>query len=128
MQLPAAHLVNSVLFEYAPQIVDRIRERGDEFVGHGRTNAKRQGELAEADEKALIDEATEAISHHAGAPPKGWLSPWISESHVTPDLLKEAGYTYDMNWPCDDQPIWMRTRAGPLLSVPYPMEINDPRH
>ena len=25
----------------------------------------------------------------------------------------------------DDQPIWFRTRSGPLLSVPYPAELND---
>ena len=25
----------------------------------------------------------------------------------------------------DDQPIWFRTRSGPLLSVPYPVELND---
>ena len=30
-----------------------------------------------------------------------------------------------MNWPFDDQPIWMRTRTGPLLYVPYSTEIND---
>jgi allantoinase len=47
------------------------------------------------------------------------------ESNVTPDLLKEAGYTHLLDWPLDDQPIWMQTRAGPLLSVPYPMELND---
>ena len=44
---------------------------------------------------------------------------------MTPDLLKEAGYRYVMDWPIDDQPIWMRTRAGPILSVPYPTELND---
>ena len=53
------------------------------------------------------------------------MGPWISESLTTPDLLKEAGYRYIMDWPCDDQPFWMRTRAGPLLSVPYPIETND---
>ena len=41
------------------------------------------------------------------------------------DLLKEAGYEYIMDWPHDDQPIWMRTRSGPILSVPYPAELND---
>jgi hypothetical protein len=25
----------------------------------------------------------------------------------------------------DDQPVWMKTRSGPLLSVPYPHEVND---
>lgn len=30
-----------------------------------------------------------------------------------------------MDWPVDDQPIWMATRAGPILSVPYSVELND---
>jgi hypothetical protein len=30
-----------------------------------------------------------------------------------------------MDWPADDQPFWMKTRAGRILSVPYPIEIND---
>jgi allantoinase len=53
------------------------------------------------------------------------MGPWIAETPRTPDLLKEAGYNYIMDWPADDQPFWMRTRAGPLLSIPYPIEIND---
>jgi hypothetical protein len=53
------------------------------------------------------------------------MGPWISESTVTPDLLTEAGYDFVMDWPADDQPFWMRTRAGPLMSVPYPIEVND---
>ena len=57
--------------------------------------------------------------------PAGWLGPWIAESSVTLDLLKEAGYRYVLDWPCDDQPIWMETRSGPLLSMPYPLETND---
>jgi len=127
--LPASHLVNSTVYDYAPQIMDRVRARGDEMVGHGRTNSERQGVMPEEEEAALIREARDAIAHHEGTPPKGWLSPWISESTTTPDLLKESGFTYLMNWPCDDQPFWMRTRAGPILSVPYPIEINDsPAH
>jgi len=31
----------------------------------------------------------------------------------------------DFDWPCDDQPIWMRTRSGPILLVSYPVELND---
>jgi len=33
-----------------------------------------------------------------------------------------------MDWPMDDQPVWLRTRAGPLLSIPYPIELNDSQH
>ena len=46
---------------------------------------------------------------------------------MTLDLLKEAGYRYVMDWTMDDQPIWMQTRAGPILSLPYPIEVNDTR-
>lgn len=125
LQLPACHLVNSAVYDYAPAIFERIRHRGDEIVGHGRTNSERQGDLDEEDEHTLIHEATEVINRHEGRPPAGWMGPWISESLVTPDLLKEAGYRYMMDWPCDDQPIWMDTRAGRILSIPYPVEIND---
>ena len=30
-----------------------------------------------------------------------------------------------MDWPADDQPFWMKTRRGRILSVPYPVELND---
>jgi hypothetical protein len=30
-----------------------------------------------------------------------------------------------MDWPADDQPFWMSTRAGPILSIPYSVELND---
>ena len=54
--------------------------------------------------------------------------PGALESGVTPDLLKEAGYTRLLDWPLDDQPMWMKTRAGPILSIPYPIEMNDASH
>lgn len=65
------------------------------------------------------------LARLSGKPPQGWLGPYLAQSKVTLDLLKEAGYGYVMDWPADDQPFWMRTRAGPILSVPYPLELND---
>ena len=79
----------------------------------------------EQDEARAIKECTEIIEKYVGVRPTGWMGPGALESNITPDLLKEAGYTHLLDWPFDDQPIWMQTRAGPLLSVPYPMELND---
>ncbi|WP_191084450.1 polysaccharide deacetylase family protein [Roseococcus microcysteis] len=125
LSLPATVLLNSAMYGYAPDLVAAHRARGDEIAGHGRTNSERQSVLPEAEEAALIAESTAAITQHEGAPPRGWLSPWIAESRVTPDLLAEAGYRYTLNWCMDDQPVWMRTRAGRLLAIPYPQEAND---
>ena len=125
LDLPACHLMNTSIYDYAPEIPERIRERGDEIIGHGRTNSEQQADYNENDERALIADVVSAFNKHEGHGPDGWMGPWISESAVTPDLLKEAGCRYIMDWPCDDQPIWMKTRSGPILSVPYHIEIND---
>ncbi len=125
LKLPATILLNSAMYDYAPELVAAHRARGDEIAGHGRTNSERQSVLPEAEERALIAESTAAIARHEGTPPRGWLSPWIAESRATPDLLAEAGYAYTLNWCADDAPIWMRTRGGRMLAVPYPQELND---
>jgi peptidoglycan/xylan/chitin deacetylase (PgdA/CDA1 family) len=126
LNIPMAALVNSALYDYAPGLIAAHRTRGDEIVGHGRTNAERQGTLDEAAERALIHEATSRLSKEEGRPPEGWLGPWISHSHVTPDLLAEAGYKYLLDWCMDDQPVWFRCRGERrLLAVPYPQELND---
>ena len=123
--LPAAVLLNSSILDYCPSLADAFLARGDEIIGHGRTNSERQSVLPETGEAALIAETTARIATWSGARPRGWLGPWLAQSHATPDLLREAGYQYLLDWCHDDQPVWMRTRSGPILSVPYPQEIND---
>jgi peptidoglycan/xylan/chitin deacetylase (PgdA/CDA1 family) len=122
---PATVLLNTAIYDHAPQLPAAHRARGDEIAGHGRTNSERQSTMSEAEERALIAACTAEIAAHEGGPPRGWLSPWIAESHVTPDLLQEAGYGYSLNWCHDDQPVWKRTRGGRLLAIPYPQEAND---
>ena len=124
--LPAAALINTALYDHCPELVAACVARGDEIVGHGHSNAERQGVLDEAAERALLLQCRQRIQQHSGQAPAGWLSPWISESRHTPDLLAETGYAYTLNWCHDDQPLPMRTRSSqPLWAVPYPQELND---
>ncbi len=124
---PAEAQMNTAIYEYCPDIPARLRERGDEILGHGYSNSYEQGELSEAEEAAHIKAVTETIVAQEGAAPTGWMSPWLSNSALTLDLLQEAGYRYVMDWTCDDQPIWMATRKGRILAMPYPIECNDTR-
>lgn len=124
--LPTAALINTALYQHCPELVAACVGRGDEIVGHGRTNSERQGDLSETEECALIAECRNQILEISGVAPRGWLSPWISESVTTPDLLAETGYDYTLNWCHDDQPTKMQTRTGKALwSIPYPQELND---
>ncbi len=125
--LPLEAQVNAAAYEHCPDIPQALRARGHEIVAHGMTNSDAQDDLDEAGEAALIKQTTDIIASHEGAPPAGWMSPWLAETGVTLDLLKEAGYRYVLDWHCDDQPIWLATRAGPILAIPYPIELNDNR-
>ena len=126
LELPSAALINTALYDHCPELIAACVARGDELVGHGHTNAERQGGWDEASERALLQSCRERMQSHSGQAPSGWLSPWISESRLTPDLLAETGYRYTLNWCHDDQPIPMATRSGATLwSVPYPQELND---
>lgn len=126
LALPSAALINTALYDHCPELVAACVERGDEIVGHGHTNAERQGAFDEHAERALIVACRDTIRQRSGRSPAGWLSPWISESVATPDLLAESGYRYTLNWCHDDQPWPMRTRGdASFWSIPYPQELND---
>ena len=126
LALPTGALINTALYDHCPELVAALAARGDELVGHGHSNAERQGDLDEASERALLAGCRQRITELSGQAPAGWLSPWISESRATPDLLAETGYRYTLNWCHDDQPVRMRTSAGrDLWAVPYPQELND---
>ncbi|GHB18216.1 polysaccharide deacetylase family protein [Salinicola rhizosphaerae] len=125
LELPAGVIANSAVLDHCPALLDAFVARGDEIIAHGHTNAARQGQMTRDDERRMIVESRQRLAAHLGQPPKGWLSPWISESERTPDLLAEAGFGYTLNWAHDDRPTPMRTDHGRLWSIPYPQELND---
>lgn len=127
LDIPIEAQLNTAIYDHCPDIPEKLRARGDEILGHGMTNSDEQGHLDEAAEAHHIRAVTATITQHEGQPPTGWMSPWLSNSEVTMDLLQEAGYRYVMDWTSDDQPIWLQTRHGRILSMPYPIECNDTR-
>lgn len=125
-KIPVAVLANSAVFDVTPEVLEPFIKRGDEFVGHGRTNSERQIDMEEDYERAMLAEVRDRFVKETGQQPRGWLGPFISQSKKTPELLLETGYTYMMDWFFDEQPQWFRTDRGPILAVPYPsMELND---
>ena len=91
LAIPIEAQMNTAIYEHCPDIPARLRARGDEILGHGITNSDEQGHLDAASEAELIRTVTETIARHEGQPPVGWMSPWLSNSEVTLDLLQEAG-------------------------------------
>jgi allantoinase len=61
LQLPATILLNSLVCEHAPEVIERIKRRGDDVCAHGRTNAEAFGAFWEHDEARIIAETTETL-------------------------------------------------------------------
>lgn len=123
--IKATIALNSDVCTHYPQIVERARALGWEFLAHGDTNSRLLAGLEPEVERELIRSVLDTINEATGSPPRGWLSPALTETHNTLDLLAEAGVEYVCDWCNDDQPYVMRTSTAPLLSVPYSIELND---
>jgi allantoinase len=120
--IPAVLAINGCAIAAFPPIVDAALKRKWELIGHGFTQRNMQ---KVADERADIRATREVIAKATGKPPRGWLGPGLTETWETPDLLVEEGYDYVADWVLDDQPVWVKTRTRPIVSLPYTQECND---
>lgn len=124
-QITPTILLNTAVYDSAPQLITEIRRIGGEIVGHGVTNSDSLDRLGESDERKYLQTVAQRIMLEEGVPPLGWSSPWLTHTHNTFDLLAETGYRYLLDIRPDDQPVALKTRSGTLLAIPYSLELND---
>jgi allantoinase len=120
--LRATFAVNGSVMKSYPRVAQAALEAGWEFMGHGYIQ-RPMHHLEE--QKEEIFAAVEAIRAFSGKPPLGWESPGLTETYDTIDYLAQAGIRYVADWVLDDQPCVISTAHGPLVSVPYTVELND---
>ncbi len=122
-KLPASTSFNAGVIDAYPQAAAAMRDAGWEFIGHGMHQVATNHAIS--GEEALIAACMDKIARFTGTRPRGWLSPGLRETVDTPDLLKKHGIDYVCDWVVDDRPSWMTTTQGPLVAMPYNIEIND---
>jgi allantoinase len=121
--VPASTSFNAGVIDAYPEAAIAMREAGWEFIGHG-MHQKAMNHV-EGGEGALIRACLAKIEGFTGKKVRGWLSPGLRETVETPDLLKAEGLDYVCDWVVDDLPSYMTTKDGPLVAMPYNVEIND---
>ena len=120
--LKASFAVNGQACTTYREACEAAHAAGWDFMGHGFVQRPMH---VVADQAAAIADTMRAIADLTGRPPRGWESPGLTETDDTLDLLAEAGIEYVADWVLDEQPVPLRTRAGPIISVPYTVEVND---
>lgn len=120
--IPASAAMNAAVIDLYPQCAELAMRSGWEIIGHGVT----QRSLAREDDQAgVIATALARVEAFSGRRPRGWLGPGFGETLETPHLLRQAGIDHLYDWMVDDIPCWMKTRHGPLIAMPYALELND---
>jgi allantoinase len=114
--------VNARTCEDYTRVAEEAKRLGWEFMGH----AYDQMPIHKVeDQAAMINRSMDILERFSGKRPVGWLGPGLTQTLDTPELLVEAGVKYIGDWVYDDEPTFIRTAKGPLVTLPYTVEIND---
>jgi len=114
--------INGMVCNSYPRVARAAADAGWEFMGHGYTQMPTH---AVDDQAAMIAKTVETIHGFTGEAPCGWLGPGLTETLESVDLLHAAGIRYIGDWVLDDEPCRLRTRGGPMVAMPYSVELND---
>ena len=114
--------LNAKICETYQEVASAARDAGWEFMAHSFVQMPIQ---QIEDQRAVMRQSIDIIKAFTGKTPSGWLGPGRGQTHDTLDYATECGFTWFGDWVLDDQPFWVKTKSGPILSVPYSAEIND---
>jgi peptidoglycan/xylan/chitin deacetylase (PgdA/CDA1 family) len=114
--------VNARVCEDYPRVAEEARRQDWEFMGHGYDQMPIH---RHEDQAAMIARCLDILECTCGKRPLGWLGPGLTQTLETPDLLAAAGIKYIGDWVHDDEPTTIRTLNGPLVTLPYSVELND---
>ncbi len=114
--------INARVCQDYERVAAQARDGGWEFMGH----AWDQGPIHKIeDQRGMIHKSMDYLESFVGRRPVGWLGPGLTQTMETPELLAEAGVKYIGDWVWDDEPCEIHTEKGPLVTLPYTVELND---
>jgi allantoinase len=117
--------LNSAVLEHFPAVAGLLAGTDWDVMSHGVYNTRYASGLDIDGERAMIRDAVDTVQARIGKPVSGWLGPALTTTIHTPDLVAEAGVKYMADYLHDDEPTWVRTRAGRIVSLPYSIHLND---
>lgn len=123
--ITASISLNVAVLDHFPEIGRAMVDRGWELFSHGVYNTRYHYGMTPDQERALIRDVRDTIRRHSGQELAGWLSPALTNTPETLNVLAEEGVSYTLDLFHDDQPQPVRVRKGRLMSLPYSLQVND---
>lgn len=114
--------INAGVCDEYPPVAAAARDAGWEFMGHSFVQMPTHKLENQED---TIARSLDTCEKFTGKRPVGWLGPGLTQTWDTPEILTKHGVQYCGDYVLDDEPLVVRTQNGPLVSVPYTVELND---
>ena len=114
--------VNARTCEDYTRVTEEAKRQGWEFMGHSYDQMPMH---KWEDQPGMINRSMDILEKFTGKRPVGWLGPGLTQTLETPEYLVDAGVKYVGDWVYDDEPGVIRTARGPLVALPYTVELND---
>src|SRR5467141_1405507 len=114
--------INARVCEDYVRVAEEARREAWEFMGHAYDQMPIH---KHENQKDMINRSMDILERFTGKRPLGWLGPGLTQTYETPELLAAAGVKYIGDWVYDDEPDIIRTANGPLVTLPYTVELND---
>ena len=121
----AVFYVSGLLAERYPDLMRAISAAGHVVAAHGWTQNVIPATQSAEDEVRDLKRCLDTLTQTAGTRPLGWLSPRCTPSERTTALLGGSGFTWHADFFDTDLPYPVETPAGPVMAVPFTMEVND---
>lgn len=125
LDLPVTVAINAMAAERRPNLIEAVRSRRYEPVAHGLSATQMiTSEMSEDEERRYIVDARDRLARVWGSVPHGWLGQDYGVSPRTSRLLADAGFSYTLDWPNDEQPYWHNPERS-LIAVPSQPDWDD---
>jgi hypothetical protein len=124
-KVSAVFYVSGILAERYPELMRAIAGAGHVVAAHGWSQHIIPACQTAEDEQRDLSRCMAAIKQGTGKGASGWLSPRCTPSAHTSDLLAAAGFKWHADFFDEDLPSRRITASGPIIAVPFTMEVND---
>ncbi|WP_210259901.1 polysaccharide deacetylase family protein [Martelella sp. HB161492] len=110
--------------DHYPDIIRECNDLGWELFSHGIYNTRYFYGMTLEEQRQVVINSRETLAK-VGQRLDGWLTPAITPSIETQEILAQEGVRYTLDYFHDDQPMPLDLKSGKLITVPYSIEMND---
>jgi peptidoglycan/xylan/chitin deacetylase (PgdA/CDA1 family) len=125
--IPVTVSACAVALERNPAVVDWMKARGHDLLGHG-LRWTEFSTMDRAEEERQLHEALALYTKLTGARPPGWNSRSFPSVNTRDLIVREGGFLYTSDACNDDLPYFLDHDGSRILVVPYSKTLNDTRY